>query len=49
MPLYVFDGTWNLDKPGTEHDTNVVRFHQAYTGPKHYFKDIGTSRFTGSA
>src|SRR5258705_11150542 len=42
MPLYAFDGTWNLDKPGTEHDTNVVWFHDAYTGPKHYFKRIGT-------
>jgi hypothetical protein len=42
MPLYAFDGTWNLDKPGTEHNTNVVWFHDAYTGPKHYFKGIGT-------
>lgn len=42
MPLYAFDGTWNLDKPGTEHDTNVVWFHEAYMGPKHYFEGIGT-------
>lgn len=42
MPLYAFDGTWNLDKPGTEHDTNVIWFHDAYTGPKHYFNGIGT-------
>ena len=46
MPLYAFDGTWNLDNPGTEHDTNVVWFHDAYAGPKHYFKGIGT-RFGG--
>jgi uncharacterized protein (DUF2235 family) len=42
MPLYAFDGTWNVDKPGTEHDTNVVWFRDAYTGPKHYFEGIGT-------
>ena len=42
MALYAFDGTWNVDKPGTEHDTNVIWFHDAYTGPKHYFKGIGT-------
>ena len=42
MSLYAFDGTWNLDKPGTEHDTNVVWFRDAYTGPKHYFEGIGT-------
>ena len=42
MPLYAFDGTWNLDKPGTEQDTNVLWFHSAYTGPKHYFQGIGT-------
>ena len=42
MALYAFDGTWNVDKPGTEHDTNVRWFHDAYTGPKHYFNGIGT-------
>ncbi len=42
MPLYAFDGTWNIDKPGTEHDTNVVWFHDAYAGPKHYYIGIGT-------
>jgi len=42
MPLFAFDGTFNLDQPGTEHDTNVIWFRDAYTGPKHYFKGIGT-------
>jgi len=42
MSLYAFDGTWNVDKPGTEHDTNVSWFHSAYTGPKQYYKGIGT-------
>lgn len=42
MALYAFDGTWNIDKPGADHDTNVVWFHDAYQGPKHYFKGIGT-------
>jgi uncharacterized protein (DUF2235 family) len=42
MALYAFDGTWNVDKPGTEHDTNVVWFHDAYNGPKHYYKGVGT-------
>jgi uncharacterized protein (DUF2235 family) len=42
MALYAFDGTWNLDKPGTEHDTNVTWFHGAYTGAKHYYEGIGT-------
>jgi uncharacterized protein (DUF2235 family) len=42
MCLYAFDGTWNVDKPGTEHDTNVIWFHSAYTGPKEYYKGIGT-------
>src|SRR5438270_11329190 len=42
MALYAFDGTWNSDKPGTEKDTNVVWFHDAYTGPKHYWSGVGT-------
>ncbi len=34
MALYAFDGTWNSDKTGedkTDENTNVVRFHEAYT------------------
>lgn len=42
MPLYAFDGTWNVDKPGTEHDTNVVWFRDAYQAAKHYYEGIGT-------
>jgi uncharacterized protein (DUF2235 family) len=42
MCLYAFDGTWNVDKPDTEHDTNVVWFYNAYNGPKEYYKGIGT-------
>ena len=42
MPLYAFDGTWNVDKPESQHDTNVVWFRDAYQGPKHYFEGIGT-------
>jgi uncharacterized protein (DUF2235 family) len=42
MALYAFDGTWNIDKPGTDHDTNVLWFYNAYDGPKHYFEGIGT-------
>jgi len=42
MALYAFDGTWNVDKPGSEHDTNVTWFHGAYAGPKHYYEGIGT-------
>ena len=42
MALYAFDGTWNIDKEGTDHDTNVAWFHGAYDGPKHYYKGIGT-------
>jgi len=44
MPLYAFDGTWNVDQPGTEHDTNVIWFRDAYNGPRHYWEGIG-SRF----
>ena len=31
MALYAFDGTWNQDKAGTERDTNVLWFANAYT------------------
>jgi hypothetical protein len=40
MPLYAFDGTWNVDQPGTEHDTNVIWFRDAYNGPRHYWEGI---------
>ena len=40
--LYAFDGTWNKDKPGTEHDTNVAWFAQAYTEPSFYIPGVGT-------
>jgi uncharacterized protein (DUF2235 family) len=40
--LYAFDGTGNKDKPGTDRDTNVVLFRDAYTGQKLYYKGIGT-------
>lgn len=30
MALYAFDGTWNRDKPGSDADTNVLKFAQAY-------------------
>ena len=30
MALYAFDGTWNEDKDGSMHDTNVFKFFQAY-------------------
>ena len=33
MALYVFDGTWNVDQPGTEHDTNAVWFMTRIPGP----------------
>lgn len=28
--LFAFDGTWNIDKPGSDRDTNVVWFREAY-------------------
>jgi uncharacterized protein (DUF2235 family) len=40
--LFAFDGTWNKDKPGTEHDTNVGWFSQAYTGSSLYVPGVGT-------
>lgn len=30
MALYAFDGTWNEDRDGTQGDTNVFKFYQAY-------------------
>jgi uncharacterized protein (DUF2235 family) len=42
MALYAFDGTWNTDKPGTESDTNVLWFHDAYKGPRFYRQGVGT-------
>ena len=42
MALYAFDGTWNQDKPGTERDTNVLWFANAYAGNTYYQKGVGT-------
>ena len=46
MALYAFDGTWNAsvvdDGKPEPHDTNVVRFYEAYTGPKWYVSGPGT-------
>lgn len=42
MALYAFDGTWNLDKPGADRDTNVRRFHDAYEGTRTYKEGVGT-------
>ena len=42
MALYAFDGTWNENQPGDAKDTNVVRFHDAYRGPKWYVEGPGT-------
>jgi uncharacterized protein (DUF2235 family) len=40
--LYAFDGTWNLDKPGTDRDTNVAWFRRAYDGQVVYWQGVGT-------
>lgn len=42
MALYAFDGTWNQDKPGTDRDTNVVWFAEAYGDGALYQKGVGT-------
>jgi uncharacterized protein (DUF2235 family) len=42
MGLYAFDGTWNSDKPGSEHDTNVTWFRDAYTKGCFYRAGVGT-------
>jgi len=42
--LYAFDGTWNQDKPGTDKDTNVFKFKDAYDKPENvfYLPGVGT-------
>jgi uncharacterized protein (DUF2235 family) len=42
MALYAFDGTWNSDKPGAQHDTNVLWFRRAYTKECFYREGVGT-------
>lgn len=45
MALYAFDGTWNKERDAGEYgkNTNVVRFHQAYTGKSNFYtKGVGT-------
>jgi uncharacterized protein (DUF2235 family) len=42
MALYAFDGTWNSDKAGSQHDTNVLWFRRAYTGECFYREGVGT-------
>jgi uncharacterized protein (DUF2235 family) len=42
MALYAFDGTWNTDKPGTQHDTNVLWFRRAYKEECFYREGVGT-------
>lgn len=62
MALYAFDGTWNAEKTDIEKteaneydsNTNVLKFRDAYTGPKHYTNGVGTrfgffGRFAGGA
>ena len=48
MALYAFDGTWNSEKDAGEYDrnTNVVRFKDLYTGPKFFYKGVGTKHGT---
>lgn len=41
--LFAFDGTWDRDLPGSDLDTNVVKFCDAYDGPLHYEEGIGAS------
>ena len=41
MALYAFDGTWNSDKPGSQHDTNVLWFKQAYSRTASTVKESG--------
>jgi uncharacterized protein (DUF2235 family) len=40
--LFAFDGTWNSDSAGTEKDTNVCWFAQAYGGKTLYLPGVGT-------
>jgi uncharacterized protein (DUF2235 family) len=42
MALYAFDGTWNVDKEGSEKDTNVIWFRDAYAGTVSYVEGVGT-------
>jgi uncharacterized protein (DUF2235 family) len=42
MALYAFDGTWNSDKPGSQHDTNVLWFRRAYGADCFYREGVGT-------
>jgi uncharacterized protein (DUF2235 family) len=48
MALYAFDGTWNSEKDAGRYDlnTNVVRFKDLYTGPKFFYKGVGTKHGT---
>lgn len=44
MALYAFDGTWNKERDAGEYgkNTNVVKFHQAYTGKINFYtKGVG--------
>jgi uncharacterized protein (DUF2235 family) len=60
MALYAFDGTGNEDRDGTEKDSNVLNFFNAYIDPKKnddpkaeqgslYLKGIGTRAHLGVA
>ena len=40
--LFAFDGTWNKDNPGNEHDTNVAWFANGYTENSLYIPGVGT-------
>jgi len=42
MALYAFDGTWNSDKPGAQHDTNVLWFRRSYAKECFYREGVGT-------
>jgi uncharacterized protein (DUF2235 family) len=42
VALYAFDGTWNSDKPGSQHDTNVLWFRTSYQGECFYRQGVGT-------
>jgi len=42
MALYAFDGTCNKDEVDQRKDSNVVKFRDAYSGPKFYLAGIGT-------
>jgi len=42
MALYAFDGTWNEDEEDEGQDSNVVKFRDAYQGPRFYLEGVGT-------